>query len=169
MVQPDRAGSKQMDDVSPERGESGLAALPSARSGFNLAHGSPIDEDEYIASLADAANVFDYLDKPLTFFGHTHLQGGFVWANGRRELIPRPHRSEYETLLHIEPEGLYLVNPGSTGQPRDSDPRAAYALFDSETRDVLLRRVAYDYDAVRLKIERAGLPPALGQRLAFGR
>jgi diadenosine tetraphosphatase ApaH/serine/threonine PP2A family protein phosphatase len=134
-----------------------------------MAHGSPLDEDEYVASLADAANVFEYLDNPVTFFGHTHLQGGFMWANGRREAVLRPHRTEYETLLHIEPDALYLINPGSTGQPRDSDPRAAYALFDSETAVVLLRRVSYDYDAVRQKIERVGLPPALGQRLAFGR
>jgi diadenosine tetraphosphatase ApaH/serine/threonine PP2A family protein phosphatase len=142
---------------------------PITVDGFSVAHGSPLDEDEYIASLSDAANVFDYLDKPLTFFGHTHLQGGFMWANGRRDAIPRPHRTEYETLLHIDRDALYLVNPGSTGQPRDSDPRAAYALFNSETQEILLRRVPYDYDAVRQKIERAGLPPALGQRLAFGR
>ena len=92
-----------------------------------------------------------------------------MWANGRREAVLRPHRTEYEILLHIKPDALYLINPGSTGQPRDSDPRAAYALFDSETQEILLRRVPYDYDAVRQKIERAGLPPALGQRLAFGR
>jgi diadenosine tetraphosphatase ApaH/serine/threonine PP2A family protein phosphatase len=71
--------------------------------------------------------------------------------------------------LHLDPDGIYLINPGSIGQPRDSDPRAAYALFDTVSREVLLRRVTYDYDAVRHKIEHAGLPPALGWRLAVGR
>jgi len=160
-----------MSHLSPENLDwlRSLKRGPIVVDGFSLAHGSPLDEDEYIASLADAANVFDYLDRPLTFFGHTHLQGGFLWANGRREAIARPHRAEHETLLHIEADALYLVNPGSTGQPRDSDPRAAYALFDTETRNLLLRRVSYDHEAVRVKIESAGLPPALGQRLAFGR
>jgi diadenosine tetraphosphatase ApaH/serine/threonine PP2A family protein phosphatase len=71
--------------------------------------------------------------------------------------------------VHLDSDGIYLINPGSTGQPRDGDPRAAYAIFDTETRDVLLHRVPYDNGAVRHKIERAGLPPALGSRLAIGR
>ncbi len=149
-----------------------LRALPRgplAINGFAIAHGSPLDEDEYVASLAEAANVFDYLERPVTFFGHTHLQGGFVWANGRRTLMLRPRRDEAETHLRLDPDAVYLINPGSTGQPRDTDPRAAYALYESEWRDLLLRRVPYDFEAVRRKIDAAGLPPALGQRLAFGR
>ncbi len=142
---------------------------PVVLDGFALAHGSPLDEDEYIASLDDAANVFEYLNSAITFFGHTHLQGGFVWANGRREAIPRPQSHQRQLRMHVDPDGIYLINPGSTGQPRDGDPRAAYAILDTETRDFLLRRVAYDTTAVRHKIERAGLPPALGSRLAVGR
>jgi predicted phosphodiesterase len=148
-----------------------LRALPSGPvgvNGFMVAHGSPLDEDEYIASLADAANVFDYLETSITFFGHTHLQGGFVWAGGRRAEIPRPRAWETETRFHPEPDGIYLINPGSTGQPRDRDARAAYAIYDSDAGDVWLRRTPYDYESVRRKIERAGLPPALGRRLALG-
>jgi predicted phosphodiesterase len=160
-----------MSQLSPENLH-WLRALPRgpiAVNGFSLAHGSPLDEDEYIASLSDAANVFDYLDMAITFFGHTHLQGGFSWANGRREAIPRPRKDEREVRLRLDPDAIYLLNPGSTGQPRDADPRAAYALFDSESKEVALRRVSYDCEAVRRKIDAAGLPAALGQRLAFGR
>jgi diadenosine tetraphosphatase ApaH/serine/threonine PP2A family protein phosphatase len=142
---------------------------PIVLDGFAIAHGSPLDEDEYIANLDDAANLFEYLDSAITFFGHTHLQGGFAWVNGRREAIPRPQSHQSEVHLHVDPDGIYLINPGSTGQPRDGDPRAAYAIFDTGTRDVTLRRVTYDNNAVRHKIERAGLPPALGSRLAIGR
>lgn len=160
-----------MAHLSPENLE-WLRALPRGPvviDGFSLAHGSPLDEDEYIASSADAANVFDYLDHAITFIGHTHLQGGFLWADGRREAIARPRRDEHEVRIRLSPDGIYLINPGSTGQPRDTDPRAAYALYDNESRDLVLRRVAYDHDAVRRKIEAAGLPPALGFRLAHGR
>jgi diadenosine tetraphosphatase ApaH/serine/threonine PP2A family protein phosphatase len=69
----------------------------------------------------------------------------------------------------LQPEAAWLINPGSVGQPRDGDPRAAYALFDSETARLTLKRVEYDTQTVRLKIEQAGLPPVLGLRLGQGR
>ena len=149
-----------------------LRALPSGPiqvNGFTVAHGSPLDEDEYVASLDDAANVFDYLNGAITFFGHTHLQGGFVQTHGRRVALVRPRRDEPSLRLRLDSEAVYMINPGSIGQPRDADPRAAYAVFDSEAREVTLCRAVYDWQAVRRKIEEAGLPPALGQRLALGR
>lgn len=142
---------------------------PVAVDGFLVAHGSPLDEDEYIASPEDAANLFDYLESPVTFIGHTHLQGGFHWGDGKRQAIARPRSWESVSRLKLDPDAVYLINPGSTGQPRDNDPRAAYALVDSDTRSVALHRVPYDFERVRKKIEQAGLPPALGWRLAFGR
>jgi diadenosine tetraphosphatase ApaH/serine/threonine PP2A family protein phosphatase len=137
--------------------------------GFLMVHGSPLDEDEYVFSLGDAANVFAYLESDVTFFGHTHLQGGFAWVNGWQYSIVRPRPEQPFVCLRIDPKGAYLINPGSVGQPRDGDPRAAYALFDSEKRELILGRVAYDYEAVSRKIEQGGLPPALGTRLAIGR
>jgi diadenosine tetraphosphatase ApaH/serine/threonine PP2A family protein phosphatase len=142
---------------------------PAVIGGFMLAHGSPLDEDEYLITLADAANIFGYLEANMTFFGHTHVQGGFLWRRGRREMICRPLDDDSVASIHVDPEGLYLVNPGSVGQPRDADPRAAYALYDPEAREVELRRVAYDHETVRQKIEAAGLPTVLGERLGFGR
>lgn len=142
---------------------------PIVVDGFMLAHGSPLDEDEYLMTLQDAANIFGYLEANLTFFGHTHLQGGFAWLNGSRRLIWRPMEDESEAILHVDPDGLYLMNPGSVGQPRDTDARAGYAIYDTATRNIAMRRVVYDHEAVRNKIEAVGLPPALGLRLAFGR
>ena len=69
----------------------------------------------------------------------------------------------------LDPDGAYLINPGSVGQPRDGDGRAAFALFDTGSREVLYRRVPYDYEATRRKIEAAGLPDVLGSRLSIGR
>jgi predicted phosphodiesterase len=146
-----------------------LAQGPVTVDGFLVAHGSPLDEDEYLISLSDATNVFEYLESTVTFFGHTHVQGGFAWVAGVRYAIAKPHPAESFVCLQIDPEGAYLINPGSVGQPRDGDSRAAYALFDSRSRELMLGRVRYDYEAVREKIERAGLPPALGSRLALGR
>jgi len=149
-----------------------LRALPPgplAVEDFQLIHGSPVDEDEYLISVADARNVFPYLETEVAFFGHTHLQGGYGWVNGSYQVIGRMEFFQNERRQRLHPEGLWLINPGSVGQPRDGDGRAAFALFDSETRDVLYRRVAYDYETTRRKIEAAGLPDVLGSRLALGR
>jgi predicted phosphodiesterase len=136
---------------------------------FLLVHGSPLDEDEYVASMADASNVFPYLESGVTFFGHTHLQGGFMWLRDEQYAVRRPREPESSVTLSLNADCAWLINPGSVGQPRDGDPRAAYALYDSDLRQLLLRRVAYDTEAVRLSILEAGLPPALGARLGSGR
>lgn len=137
--------------------------------GFSIAHGSPLDEDEYVTTLADASNVVEYVEAALTFIGHTHLQGGFYWLDGRQWIVRGPEAPRCVEPLRIDPDGVYLMNPGSVGQPRDGDPRAAYCLFDADKRDLRLLRAVYDYEAVRRKIETAGLPPVLGSRLALGR
>ena len=147
----------------------GLGRGPLPLDGFSLAHGSPLDEDEYIASVSDAANIFGYLESNLTFFGHTHLQGGFEWAKGKIRKIAKPRVDQAFVRYPVDPDAAWLINPGSVGQPRDADPRAAYAIFEQDKMHVLLHRVPYHYGAVRRKIEMAGLPPALGARLAVGR
>jgi predicted phosphodiesterase len=146
-----------------------LPAGPIVVDGFMMAHGSPLDEDEYLMTLTDAANIFGYLEANLTFFGHTHLQGGFAWENGRRRMIWRPMEDQSVSYVHVSADALYLVNPGSVGQPRDTDARAAYAIYDSTTQDVAMLRVGYDHESVRHRIELAGLPPILGARLGQGR
>jgi predicted phosphodiesterase len=142
---------------------------PAIVDDFMLVHGSPLDEDEYVANVHDAANVFPYIEAAITFFGHTHLQGGFQWAGEEPAAIPFPTVPSSELRFSLAGDGVWMVNPGSVGQPRDGDPRAAYALFDSESRDLRLRRVTYDTDLVCQRVIEAGLPPTLGTRLARGR
>ncbi|MCU1301616.1 MAG: metallophosphoesterase [Candidatus Sulfotelmatobacter sp.] len=137
-----------------------------------LVHGSPEDEDAYIVSIGDALVPLLALSTPLTFFGHTHLQGGF-FANGNS---PDGFRPEYRTVgqaesisLQLKPDTRYLINPGSVGQPRDGDWRAAYALFDTEARIVHFQRAPYNLKAAQDRIFAANLPPRLATRLAAGR
>lgn len=136
---------------------------------FQLVHGSPLDEDEYVTGAADAQQIFPYADRPLIFFGHTHLQGGYAWRRLRVEAIPKIRRDRDSQILDLSPDTAYLVNPGSVGQPRDRDPRAAYILFDPEAGYLSYHRVAYDVETAQRKIRKADLPDLLADRLKAGR
>ena len=134
-------------------------------------HGSPIDEDEYLVTLRDALDPLSYSSVALTFFGHTHIQGGFC-KNSEKGILQPVYRSRdkcdvYEVKL--DPETQYLINPGSVGQPRDSDWRAAFAVFDTEAYEIAYYRVPYDLQQAQKRILEANLPQRLAQRLAVGR
>lgn len=135
---------------------------PLPYKGVDLVHGSPADEDEYVITTADARPLLPHLGAPLTFFGHTHRQGGFRLAPRSAGPVPR------ERTLELESDYYYLVNPGSVGQPRDGDPRASYALYSPEEGTVEFRRVSYDVDRAAAKIRAAGLPDFLAARLHEG-
>jgi predicted phosphodiesterase len=150
------------------QGPLALEGVPDAQ----LVHGSPGDEDAYVVSIGDALVPLLANTTPLTFFGHTHLQGGF-FANGNSADGFRP---EYRTVgqaesvsLQLKPGTRYMINPGSVGQPRDGDWRAAYALFDSEAQIVHFHRAPYNLKAAQDRIFAANLPPRLATRLAAGR
>ena len=137
-----------------------------------LVHGSPGDEDAYVVSIGDALVPLITLTTPITFFGHTHLQGGF-FANGSSADGFRP---EYRTVgqaesvsLQLKSSTRYLLNPGSVGQPRDGDWRAAFALFDTEAQVVHFHRTPYNLKAAQDRIFAANLPARLATRLAAGR
>jgi predicted phosphodiesterase len=136
---------------------------------FQVVHGSPFDEDEYVIAPNEATTAFGYLERRLAFFGHTHVQGGFIWNQSRVETIMRPTPGNGSEFLDIDPSCAYLINPGSVGQPRDGDARASYVLYDSETRRVEYCRAAYDVVTAQKKIYDSGLPPILGDRLVVGR
>jgi predicted phosphodiesterase len=146
-----------------------LAKGPVLLDGFEVVHGSPYDEDEYVLAAGDAGQAFGYLESRLAFFGHTHVQGGFIWNRSRVETIGRISPRNGSEGLDIDPDCAYLINPGSVGQPRDGDPRAAYALYDSEVHAVTYRRTPYDVETAQKKIRDAGLPPILADRLMVGR
>jgi predicted phosphodiesterase len=135
---------------------------------FHICHGAPQDEDEYITNAREAAACFAHLQLPLTFFGHTHLQGGFFSKHGRIGAVPQVSRRDRETIIALEPDVVYIINPGAVGQPRDGDPRAAYAIFDSDQRLVTMRRVAYRVQKTAEDIRAAGLPEVLAFRLFQG-
>jgi predicted phosphodiesterase len=142
---------------------------PLLLDGFQAVHGSPVNEDEYLLEAADAGPVFCSLQMQLTFFGHTHVQGGFIWNRERVETIGRTETSAGEQTLVLDPDRLYLINPGSVGQPRDRDPRASYAIYNFHEHFVTFYRVAYDVNKAQDKIRRAGLPSVLADCLAQGR
>ncbi len=136
-------------------------------------HGSPLDEDEYIISLRDALEVLMQSGIRLTFFGHTHVQGAFALdpENGGQAL--RPAYTTHDQLELVEmplgPQTKYLINPGSIGQPRDGDWRAAFCHYDSQRQVVTYYRVPYDLKGAQQRILDAKLPERLATRLADGR
>ena len=156
--------------LSPENASyiRGLPQGPLAEDKFQIVHGSPFDEDEYVLAADEASQAFGYLEYRVAFFGHTHVQGGFVWNHSRVETIPSSPRINRHTM-EIDPDCAYLINPGSVGQPRDGNPRAACALYDAESRTVTYCRTAYDVDRAQKKIREGGLPPILADRLSIGR
>lgn len=135
---------------------------------FQILHGSPVDEDEYLLTPSSAAEAAPYLDAEVSFFGHTHLQGGFFCHRNGVKRLAGPAPNEGRLVMPLERNLLYLINPGSVGQPRDGDARAGCALYDSEARLVEYRRVAYNVAVAQAKIRRAGLPDLLAERLAVG-
>ena len=132
-------------------------------------HGSYLDEDEYLLSVRDARLPLKQAETRINFFGHTHLQGGFA-TNGEDWFKLDPVYSNDEEAdvseLVLVPGARYLINPGSVGQPRDNDRRAAYALYDDQRMMVEFRRVPYDFRLAQMRIMRAGLPDQLAMRLS---
>ena len=132
-----------------------------------ICHGSPFDEDHYIFDADDARRALEAGTRQLCLFGHTHLPVVFRRAgNAYDGFVPE---GDAEIRLPLEDGVRYVVNPGSVGQPRDGDPRAAFAIYDSETRILTLRRVPYAVDAAQRRILGAGLPASLANRLSVGR
>ncbi|HLK69046.1 MAG TPA: metallophosphoesterase family protein [Bryobacteraceae bacterium] len=158
-------------NLTPDNAEytRGLPKGPILEDGFQIVHGSPFDEDEYVLAADEAMQAFSYLECRLAFFGHTHVQGGFIWNRSRVETILNPSAWGDREELEIDPECAYMINPGSVGQPRDGNPRSAYALYDSESKIVTYCRTDYDLTTAQKKIREAGLPPILADRLAVGR
>ena len=131
---------------------------------FTLVHGSPREPIwEYILSVEGAQENFAYFETTYCLVGHSHAPLIF-------ELI------DTKAVYEIFPEGAKLklgkrrmiLNPGGVGQPRDGDPRASYALYDTEARTVHHYRVEYDIQATQKKMEEQGLPTPLILRLSVG-
>lgn len=154
-----------------------LKALPQGplqpeQAEVTCAHGSPLNEDQYILNMRDAWAPLQQMGTSITFFGHTHIQGGFSQkGHDWHELRPQlPRINEASSWTMPIPEGTrHLINPGSVGQPRDCDWRAAFAIYDSEAQVIVFHRVPYDITASQGRILMAGLPERLAARLTEGR
>jgi len=150
-----------------------LADLPQGplqADGIVLVHGALQDEDEYVFTPAQALEGLLDSTADITFYGHTHHQGGFSYLDSNLEVLQiHPKSTESCSALRIQPARRYLLNPGSIGQPRDADPRAAFVVADLERNTVEFWRVPYDISAVQSRMRAAHLPEQLIQRLTVGR
>jgi predicted phosphodiesterase len=147
-----------------------LPAGPIHVDGLTLVHGAVHDEDEYVFVPEQALEGLLAVRGPLTFFGHTHLQGGFLYRGSKVETIALklPRKDTAFSVLRLEKGTRYMLNPGSIGQPRDGDVRTAFAIEDSNQSLVEFWRVPYDISAVQERLRRAELPESLAARLASG-
>jgi predicted phosphodiesterase len=132
---------------------------------ITICHGAPFGEDYYIFGEFDAAEAFSYIQTPVCFFGHTHFPFAYTEKDGNVEGTFLEGNSNE---IKLEKGVRYLINPGSVGQPRDRNPRAAYAVYDSDARVVKFGRVDYDIEEAKRKIIDERLPPALAERLSLG-
>ncbi len=115
----------------------------------------------YVFDKLAAAASFTYQNTPVCFFGHTHVPVAFI----RDSVV----RGGTYSKFRVEPGRKYFVNVGAVGQPRDGNPKAAYAIYDIDEGSIELRRLDYDVATAQKKILAAGLPERLAQRLAVGK
>jgi len=144
-----------------------LKSLPLVieRGDFTLVHGSPREPIwEYLLSTSNAKENFAYFQSKFCLIGHSHVP-----------LVFRYSETGACSLSHFSPniglvlgESRLIINPGGVGQPRDGDPQASYAIYDSETGVVRLYRVSYDISATQAKMAEQGLPMRLAARLSYG-
>lgn len=145
-----------------------LRSLPSntqTRGDATLVHGSPRDPLwEYILNTLSARINFDHFDTPWCFVGHSHIQCQFTLDQSRDHVTLE--KSIPEKTIALRPK--LILNPGSVGQPRDRDPRAAYAIYDTEAQTWTPHRVAYPIAEVQERIRAAELPEKHAARIAEG-
>ena len=145
-----------------------MRSLPSkskVRGNATIAHGSPRDPLwEYILNTLTARLNFDHFETPWCFVGHSHIQSVFV----KDESTDRVTVEQTKPDQTIELRPKLILNPGSVGQPRDRDPRAAYAIYDTEARTWTPKRVMYNIPEVQERIRAAGLPEKHAVRIGEG-
>ncbi len=131
-----------------------------------LYHASPRDPVwEYVTSALLAELCFDVLEQRVALVGHSHIALSFMRAEGEAATGEKRRGGERTSVG----EGEWLLNPGSVGQPRDGDPRAAWLLLDTDDWQAEWRRTAYDVAGAAAAIRAARLPESLAQRLETGK
>jgi diadenosine tetraphosphatase ApaH/serine/threonine PP2A family protein phosphatase len=142
-----------------------LPTQPVERGEMTLAHGSPRDSIwEYIMNTLVARLNLDYFETHWCAVGHSHFQAIFQYHAVEDDITIEVPKAETKYKL----DERAILNPGSVGQPRDRDPRAAYAIYRPRERTWETRRVMYDIARVQAQILDAGLPSRHAERLAGG-
>lgn len=151
--------------VTTDKDKEYLSELPLVdyHENFTVVHGTLYHPElfDYIQTTYDAYLSLQLLENQICFLGHSHVPMTFFQG----DLI------SYTLNPHVKvDDGVKaLVNIGSVGQPRDDNPRASFALYDSDSNEIEIRRVEYDVEAASEKIIKAGLPAPLAERLKYGR
>jgi predicted phosphodiesterase len=155
-----------VETIRPETLQYLLTLSPSGeREGVELYHASIRDPVwEYVIDDRTAINCLELQSAPLALIGHSHVP--LVWGYADERFVGG--MAPGDTMLELG-KGPFLLNPGSVGQPRDGDSRAAFLVLDTGTGTATWRRVGYDIERAQAAIAEAGLPQRLGSRLAEGR
>ena len=152
--------------LSPEDVEYlGSLSLVIERGGFTLVHGSPREPVwEYLLSVSNAKENFAYFRSQFCLVGHSHVPLAFIYNETGTCSFSQlsPH------IKLVLGKNRLIINPGGIGQPRDGDPRASYAIYDSDVRLITLYRVNYDISATQTRMVRCNLPVRLVTRLSYG-
>lgn len=161
---------RQLSVVNISWLESLRSSLDNAEHNFQAVHGSLRDTlEEYILDRNIARASLELMQRPVCFFGHTHVAESYSREVKPKQFSPVQDKGFLRGgQFTVEANWQYLINPGSCGQPRDGNPQARYALFDTATRRLEIRALDYDWLAARTAILEAGLPRDLGDRLIVG-
>lgn len=164
-----RAAVEWTGDQLSRLDRSWLTDLPPVRTYDHalLTHASLFAPErfDYVFDPEEAEPSLDIMSRPVCFVGHTHLPCAFV----RTAHDPVHTAFSPDTFFDLSEIDVAMVNVGSVGQPRDGDPRAAFAIFDSDARTLRIERVTYDVEREAARITAAGLPESLASRLFLGR
>jgi predicted phosphodiesterase len=140
--------------------------IPAQAGQFTLVHGSPrYPIWEYVLTPALARINFDYFDTQICLMGHTHVPVLYRYRPAELTATAEPLPEDIPVMLNSD---RVMINPGSVGQPRDGDPRAAFAILDLDAMTLTHHRVEYNIGATQSKMHQAQLPARLITRLSYG-
>lgn len=131
---------------------------------FHIVHSSPNEPADwyYLFTIEDIIFQFNYFNYPVCLVGHTHIPFSVAKRNdGKIEIIK-------ENKFELNTNWQYIINVGSVGQPRDKNPKASFAIYDTKLNLFEIRRIEYDIKKTADKILKANLPPILAERLFYG-
>lgn len=161
---------RQLNVINTSWLESLRSQFDHPEENFQAVHGSVRDSlEEYITGRYTAQPTLSLMSRSVCFFGHTHVAVGYSNLDqpGRKyQLIE--NEFPFGGELSCQADWKYLINPGSCGQPRDGNPQARYAIFDTTLRRLEVFAIDYPVQEARKAILDAGLPVELGDRLLVG-